>query len=51
MLKGSKEGHVVVGGNGFDKESNQLHCPIDLWFDGEENLYIVNLGNDRVQNI
>ena len=47
-LKGSKEGSIIVGGNGQGQQSNQLNYPIGLSFDREGNLYVVDLGNDRV---
>ena len=48
--KGSKEGSVVVGGgNGRGQLLNQLDNPIDLSFDRQSNLYVVDAGNHRVQ--
>jgi len=44
---GSKEGRVVVGGNG--EGSNQLNNPIGLSFDVENNLYVVDQWNHRIQ--
>ena len=45
----SKEGHVVAGGNGKGERSNQLNYPVGLAFDAENNLYVVDEGNNRVQ--
>ena len=45
----SKEGRIVVGGNGKGKGPNQLSHPIGLSFDVENNLYVVDSGNDRIQ--
>ena len=39
----------VEGGNGCGKGSNQLNNPICLSFDVENNLYVVDWGNDRIQ--
>ena len=39
---GSEQSHIIVGGNGKGKGLNQLHCPIDLSFDAENNLYVVD---------
>jgi sugar lactone lactonase YvrE len=46
---GSKEGRVVVGGNGKGQGSNQLNSPIGLLFDRENNLYVADCVNDRIQ--
>ena len=45
----SKEGHVVVGGNGEGEGSNQFHRPIGLVFDRANNLYVVDMLNHRIQ--
>jgi len=45
----SKESRVVVGGNGAGQGSNQLNNPICLSFDVENNLYVADSGNDRIQ--
>ncbi|CAF0980421.1 unnamed protein product [Adineta steineri] len=43
--EGAKEGEIIVGGN----QSNQLKGPIGLSFDNEENLYVVDCHNHRIQ--
>ena len=45
----SKEGHVVVGGNGKGEGSNELNKPIGLVFDRANNLYVVDSENHRIQ--
>jgi len=46
----SKEGRVVVvGGNGAGQGSNQLNYPISLLFDVENNLYVADYNNNRIQ--
>jgi hypothetical protein len=47
--KGSKEGRVIVGGNGYGNESNQFDHPLSLSFDLEGDLYVVDRENHRVQ--
>ncbi|CAF1238026.1 unnamed protein product [Adineta steineri] len=47
--EGKEEGEVVVGGNGQGDQSNQLNLPMDLCFDDEENLYVVDNCNNRIQ--
>ena len=44
---GSEEGRIVVGGHG--KGSNQLNSPNGLSFDVENNLYVVDSWNHRIQ--
>ncbi|CAF1004782.1 unnamed protein product [Adineta steineri] len=44
--EGDKEGEIVVGGNG---KGNQLNIPTGLSFDNEENLYVVDGNNHRIQ--
>ena len=48
---GSKEGSVVVGsgGNNEGEGLNQLKYPQGLSFDVENNLYVADLENNRVQ--
>jgi hypothetical protein len=48
-LKGAREGSIIVGGNGLGREANQLNYPISLSFDQENNLYIVDCHNHRIQ--
>ena len=48
-LKGAKEGRIVVGRNGGGQQPNQLSGPIDLSFDREHNLYVLEHWNHRVQ--
>ncbi|CAF0742185.1 unnamed protein product [Adineta steineri] len=47
--EGKEEGEIVGGGNGQGNQSNQLHCPMGVSFDNEENLYVVDQGNHRIQ--
>jgi hypothetical protein len=48
-LKGAQERSIVVGGNGYGQEPNQLGAPLDLSFDRENNLYVLDARNNRVQ--
>ena len=51
-LKGSKEGTIIVGGNGEGEQSNQLSYPTGLSFDREGNLYVVDvMGMIEFQNL
>ena len=43
--KDAKEGIVVADG----KESNQFKHPVGLSFDAENNLYVVDQSNNRIQ--
>ena len=45
----SREGNVIVGGNGQGQGKNQLHCPMSLSFDEENNLYVSDYYNHRIQ--
>ena len=47
-LKGAKEGTIVVGGTGGE-QANQFYSPRDLSFDEENNLYVLDGDNNRVQ--
>ena len=46
---GSDKGRVVVGGNGNGQRSNQFHHLRELSFDFENNLYVVDYENHRIQ--
>jgi sugar lactone lactonase YvrE len=46
---GSKEGSIVVGGNGEEQQPNQFNNPQGLSFDRQGNLYVADTGNSRVQ--
>lgn len=48
-LKGSKEGSVVLGGNGAGQESNQFNYLRGLSFDRQGNFWAVDHDNHRVQ--
>ena len=37
------------GGNGEEGQPNQFNSPCDLSFDRENNLYVLDFGNQRVQ--
>ncbi|CAF3321600.1 unnamed protein product, partial [Rotaria socialis] len=45
----NKQGTVIVGGNGQGAGANQLNAPYGLSFDRHDNLYVVDPGNNRVQ--
>ncbi|CAF4397016.1 unnamed protein product, partial [Adineta steineri] len=47
--EGDKEGEIVVGENGSGIQLNQLNWPTGLSFDDEENLYVADAGNHRIQ--
>jgi hypothetical protein len=47
--KGATQGSIVVGGNGQGGKGNQLNRPWDLAFDRQNNLYVVDYSNHRVQ--
>ncbi|CAF3600419.1 unnamed protein product, partial [Rotaria socialis] len=47
--EGKKQGTVVVGGNGSGAAANQFYYPFGLSFDRQGNLYVVDYGNNRVQ--
>ncbi|CAF4256974.1 unnamed protein product, partial [Adineta steineri] len=47
--EGDEEGEIVVGGNGWGNQSNQLDSPQGLSFDKEENFYVVDKNNHRIQ--
>ena len=48
-LKGTKEGRIINGGNENGEQSNQLNYPVGISFDREDNLYVVDCDNHRVQ--
>jgi sugar lactone lactonase YvrE len=48
-VKGSSQGSVIAGGNGFGGQSNQLGNPVGLSFDRQGNLYVAEHYNHRVQ--
>jgi DNA-binding beta-propeller fold protein YncE len=48
-LKGATKGTVAVGGNGQGGQANQFYRPYSLSFDRQNNLYVADLGNHRVQ--
>ena len=41
-------GIVVAGGNGQGNQFNQLNCPIHLFVDEEQAVYVSDTSNDRV---
>ena len=50
-LKESKEGSIIVGGNGPEKQSNQFQLLRGLSFDRQGNICIVDCNNHRAQKI
>ena len=48
-LKDSTEGELVVGDCVEGDNDNQLNGPSGIAFDNENNLYVVNQENNRVQ--
>jgi len=46
---GSEEGRVVIGGNGNGDGLNQFRGPRTLALDAENNLYVADWGNHRIQ--
>ncbi|CAF4617387.1 unnamed protein product, partial [Rotaria magnacalcarata] len=46
---GATQGTVFVGGNGLGAGANQFSYPTGLSFDRYGNLYVVDCGNNRVQ--
>ena len=47
-LKGAKEGTIILGGN-VGEQANQFSSPRDLSFDEENNLYVLDGDNNRIQ--
>jgi len=45
----SSEGRVIVGGNGFGEKLNQFNDLRGLSFDIENNLYVADANNNRIQ--
>jgi sugar lactone lactonase YvrE len=48
-FKGSKSGSVIIGGQDSGNGIAQLLFPDDLTFDRQENLYVADFDNHRVQ--
>jgi hypothetical protein len=48
-LKGATQGSVVVADDGQGGQPNQFNYPSDLSFDRQNNLYVVDNDNNRVQ--
>ncbi|CAF3577114.1 unnamed protein product, partial [Rotaria socialis] len=44
-----KQGTVVVGENGQGAGANQFDVPVGLSFDRHGNLYVADMGNNRIQ--
>ncbi len=40
---------VVAGGNGLGNAANQLYLPSQIYLDGNDNLYVADEGNGRIQ--
>ena len=47
--EGTKEGTVIIGGNGQGSNANQFHHSEQLLFDRQNNLYITDHDNHRIQ--
>jgi sugar lactone lactonase YvrE len=47
--KGAREGSIVVGRNREGEQANQFNNPGGISFDQQENLYVVDFYNNRVQ--
>jgi hypothetical protein len=47
--QGAQQGTVVAGGNGRGAAANQFRGVTDLFFDRHGQLYVLDVGNDRVQ--
>ncbi|CAF1480948.1 unnamed protein product [Rotaria sp. Silwood1] len=43
-----QEGHTVAGGNGQGNGINQLSCPLDLFVDDDQTVYVVDQLNHRI---
>lgn len=43
------QGEIVAGGNGKGSKDNQLNIPSGIFVDDEENVYVVDNGNYRIQ--
>jgi hypothetical protein len=48
-LKGAIEGSVIVGENGSGGKTDQFNSLTDLSFDQQNNLYVINYYNNRIQ--
>lgn len=46
---GSKDGRIVVGRDGKGYQPNRLNMPIKIAFDRQNNLYVVDSFNNRIQ--
>ncbi len=47
--KGTRQGNIVVGGNGQGEKANQLNYPMGLSFDRQGNFYVADHYNHRIQ--
>ncbi len=48
-LNFSPNGVIIAGGNGQGSNANQLNNPEGIFLDGNGNLYVADLGNNRIQ--
>ncbi len=48
-LEGSREGSIIIGGNGCGQQPNQFNYLTGLSFDRQGNLYVVDYNNYRIQ--
>jgi DNA-binding beta-propeller fold protein YncE len=48
-LKGSREGSIIIGGNGCGQQPNQFNYHRGLSFDRRGNLYVADFNNHRIQ--
>ncbi|CAF3884317.1 unnamed protein product, partial [Rotaria sp. Silwood1] len=44
----SKNGITVAGGNGYGSEINQLNCPLGLYVDDDQTVYVADQYNHRI---
>jgi len=47
--RGAKEGMIVAGENRREEQSNQFKYPRYLSFDRQENLYVIDCWNNRIE--
>ncbi|CAF4546649.1 unnamed protein product [Rotaria socialis] len=45
----ASDGITIAGGNGYGSEPNQLKTPVDVYVDANENVYVGDSSNHRIQ--